>query len=291
MKKKSVLITDLDNTLFDWFSVWYHSFSAMLDEVVNITQIPKSVLISQIKPIHQKYGTAEYAFILEKIPVLKDMYGDRTKIRAALDSAIQAYRTERKKYLRLYPTVMDTFLFLKNKKVKVVGYTESKEFYSNYRVFKLELDGMIDILFSPEDHEIPEGVIKSNNYDLKHTINRHTPYGEIKPNPNILKDIVNQLGVCIDDCIYIGDSEMKDIYMAQSIGMDCVFAKYGTSHFENNKEGYELLRAVTHWTDEDVLREKEITEKKSSLNIMPTFVADKFSDILSFFDFVECKDN
>lgn len=32
--KKTVLITDLDNTLFDWFSIWYNSFNAMLNKVV-----------------------------------------------------------------------------------------------------------------------------------------------------------------------------------------------------------------------------------------------------------------
>jgi hypothetical protein len=28
--KKTALITDLDNTLFDWADLWYRSFSAML---------------------------------------------------------------------------------------------------------------------------------------------------------------------------------------------------------------------------------------------------------------------
>ena len=30
---KTVLITDLDNTLFDWFGVWYACNSAMLSKV------------------------------------------------------------------------------------------------------------------------------------------------------------------------------------------------------------------------------------------------------------------
>ncbi|EUD09295.1 HAD family hydrolase [Providencia alcalifaciens] len=285
MNKKSVLITDLDNTLFDWFNVWYHSFNAMLTEVVNITNLPKDLLIKQIRPIHQKFGTAEYSFVLEQIPALQELYGDRVSINEALDPAIHAYRSERKKYLKLYPTVMDTLKILKRKNILVIGYTESKEFYSNYRISKLNLDGVIDILFSPEDHDVPDGVIKSDKYELIYTRNRHTPYGEIKPNPTILKNIVKQLNVSIDECVYIGDSEMKDIYMAQEIKMSNVFAKYGIGHFQDNKDGYELLRAVTHWSDEDVRREKEINEKKSSIMIKPDFIANQFSDILSFFDF------
>lgn len=285
MKRKSVLITDLDNTLFDWFNVWYHSFNGMLTEVVNITGIHRNILIEQIRPIHQKYGTAEYSFILEQIPVLQERYGNRESINHALDSAIHAYRSERKKHLKLYPTVLETLKFLKMNNVTIVGYTESKEFYSNYRLSKLGLDGIINVLFSPADHEVPTGVVKSDKYELKYTINKHTPYGEIKPNPAILKNIVEQLDVTINDCVYIGDSEMKDIYMAQEVKMSSVFAKYGVGHFQNNKEGYELLRAVTHWSDEDVIREKEINEKKSSVIIKPDFVANKFSDILDYFDF------
>jgi hypothetical protein len=33
---KRVLITDLDNTLFDWVGLWYACFTAMLGKVVDI---------------------------------------------------------------------------------------------------------------------------------------------------------------------------------------------------------------------------------------------------------------
>ena len=69
--KKTVLITDLDNTLFDWFETWYNSFNAMLESVVDISGISRETLIPEIKAIHQKHGTAEYAFLLEEIPSLK----------------------------------------------------------------------------------------------------------------------------------------------------------------------------------------------------------------------------
>lgn len=76
---------------------------------------------------------------------------------------------------------------------------------------------------------------------------------------------------------------MKDIEMAQKANITDVFASYGTGHFEENKKGYDLLRAVTHWTDADVERERLI--KESSSGAKPTYTASKFSDILKFFDF------
>lgn len=283
--KKSVLITDLDNTLFDWFSVWFHSFNAMLNKVTEITGFSKDELIPQIKEIHQKYGTSEYSFLLESIPLLQSKYGDRESINRAMDPAIHAFRSERKKHLHLYPTVMETLQTLKSKGCLIVAYTESKAYYSNFRLSRLDLDGVIDILFSPEDHEIPDGEKKQDKYTLKHTQQMFTPADENKPNPRLLLDIVKTIRAIPDDCIYIGDSEMKDIEMAQMANISDVFASYGTSHFEENKTGYELLRAVTHWTIADVERERKI--KESSTGAKPTYIADKFSDVLSFFEFTQ----
>ena len=69
--KKSVLITDLDNTLFDWVELWLNCFSTMLDGIVEISGIPKEQLIPEIAAVHQRHGTSEYSFLIEEIPSLK----------------------------------------------------------------------------------------------------------------------------------------------------------------------------------------------------------------------------
>lgn len=214
---------------------------------------------------------------------MKAKYGDREAILEAFDSAIHLYRSERKRNLILYPTVNETLDTLKKKGVLIVGYTESKEFYSNYRISKLGLDGVIDVLFSPEDHDLPSGVVPQTKYNLKITKNMHTPSGEIKPNPKILKEIISSINATPDECVYIGDSEMKDIAMAKDAGVDAVFARYGTAHFTNNQDGYNLLRDVTHWTEKDVAREIEI--KNSKKDIHADLAVDSFGDILSLFEF------
>jgi phosphoglycolate phosphatase len=44
---KKLLITDLDNTLYDWVSFYAQSFTAMLDELVVILGVPANVLIDE----------------------------------------------------------------------------------------------------------------------------------------------------------------------------------------------------------------------------------------------------
>ena len=67
---KSVLITDLDNTLFDWVHLWHSCFSAMFEKIIEISGVPETVLKSEIKTVHQMHGTSEYSFLVEELPSL-----------------------------------------------------------------------------------------------------------------------------------------------------------------------------------------------------------------------------
>jgi phosphoglycolate phosphatase len=69
---------------------------------------------------------------------------------------------------------------------------------------------------------------------------------------------------------------MKDVAMAQDAHITDVWAEYGVVQ---NHEGYPLLRKVSHWTEADVQREKEISNR----TITPTHVISQFSEITQFF--------
>jgi HAD superfamily hydrolase (TIGR01549 family) len=254
--QKRVLITDVDNTLLDWQDLWYQTFSAMMDTVIEISGVDPDTLYAEASIIHQKYGTSEYSRLLEELPSLQRLYGDT--VLSVMAPAIDAFREARRSALALYPTVAATLKALKAKGVVIAAFTESKAFYSNYRFRKLGLDGLVDFLYSPEDHSIPKEVVATRQYDaetytFKHTIHHFTPDGEVKPNPAILLDIVKDLGVSRDEVVYVGDNPLKDVIMAQQAGITDVHAAYGSSQ---HKPEYELLRKVTHWTHEMVERER-----------------------------------
>jgi FMN phosphatase YigB (HAD superfamily) len=210
---KKALITDADNTLFDWVDIWYRSFTAMLSKIEEITKIPQEELYYSISKIHQQHGTSEYSFLIEEIPVLRERYGSRAAHELA--PAIDAFRSARRDALRLYPGVMPALRTLKANGIITVSYTESTSFYVNYRFRKLELDRVIDYLYSPPDHPIPYENISAlrkypnENYLLKQTVHRHTPRGEKKPNPDILLCILSDIGVRPEEAVYIGDHPKK----------------------------------------------------------------------------------
>jgi phosphoglycolate phosphatase-like HAD superfamily hydrolase len=281
----SVLVTDLDNTLFDWFDIWYASFSAMLNEIVRISGLPVEVLEREIKAVHEKHGTSEYAFLIEELPSLiaKHRSGDLKEI---YGPAIEAYRQGRRSRLFLYPTVHETLTSIKASGTLVIGYTESLEFYTTYRLIKLGLDGLLDFVYFPPDHSLPTGLDASqirrydaDTYKLHLTQTRHTPKGETKPNPRLLSHILEECGADKTITAYIGDKLDKDIRMAQQAGVVDVYAKYGDSVHD---ERYELLRKVTHWRGSAVETERQATQE----SVSPTYTLEEsFGQLLETFEF------
>jgi FMN phosphatase YigB (HAD superfamily) len=285
--RKRVLITDLDNTLFDWVDLWHACFTAMMRKVVEISGIPFDELKPEIRKVHQRHGTSEYSFLLEELPSLSRKLGGKSAAQV-FQPAIEAYQVERRRKLALYPTVAETLLKIKGTGAAVVGYTESMAFYSNYRVRRLGLDGVFDFMFSPKDHDIPESIsledvrkYPASHYEFRYTKQERTPKDSLKPDATVLLKIIEDLGVDKSECVYVGDSPTKDVAMAQDAGVADVYARYGKAQ---HTDAYTLLREVTHWSDADVEREKRIGERE----VQPsTTLESNFGDVLSHFHFGE----
>ena len=288
LTRKTVLITDLDNTLFDWVDVWYRCFSTMLDEIVLISGLSRERLIPEIRAVHQKYATSEYSFLIEELPSLQPMLNGKPATEV-FKPAIDAYRDQRRQHLKLFPTVAETLLKIKGRGTLIIGYTESMGFYSGYRIRRLGLDGVLDYVFCPQDHVLPTGMTPeklreypASHYELRYTRRHFTPKGSKKPDTEVLNAIISDLELEKHDCVYIGDNLSKDVAMALDCEVEDVWAEYGQAH---KRPEYRLLQDVTHWTSEEVEREQLIRARE---HIHPTHaLAGSFSQILDRFDFAD----
>lgn len=283
---KKVLITDLDNTLWDWFDAWYQAFSAMLARLTELSGVPQDVLEGQIRRIHQDRGTTEYSWLVGEIPALIAAAAPADPA-VVYDEAVHVLNSRRKAATKLYPGVREALTELRNLGVRIVAYTESIAFWSEWRVRHTRLDGIIDALYSAPDHDLPAGLtiddlrmLPPSDYGLKETRHKHIPRGVLKPSTLVLQSILDEQGFRPEEAVYVGDSLMKDITMAQRAGILDVYAKYGESQ---NRAGYDLLRRVSHWSDEDVAREREIAQ--SSGIVVPTLTCHHaFDEVLPLFD-------
>lgn len=286
--RKSVLITDVDNTLYDWVYIWHTSFSAMLPKIYEQVE-PLGVSLADLKKsmrvVFQKRRTSEYTNVIQETQLLRDLFpGEDLAVR--FSDAIDAYGNARRDATRDYPEVKPTLAALRARGVQIIAYTESRAFYTADRFRRLGYDGLIDILYSPPDHEFEDGDLPQrkrtkpdDHYKFVHTVHLDIiPEDEVKPNPKLLRDIMAMSDVNPIDAVYVGDNLMKDIAMSQDAGVTDVWAQYGGAQ---SRPEYRLLQEVSHWPDKTVEREKIITTKE----ISPTYTLDAgFDQVLGLFD-------
>lgn len=67
---RRLLVTDLGNTLWDWFIAWHQSFTALLDRLVETAGADWDELIGQIRQVHQLHGGIEYPNLVYEVSAL-----------------------------------------------------------------------------------------------------------------------------------------------------------------------------------------------------------------------------
>jgi FMN phosphatase YigB (HAD superfamily) len=284
------LVTDLDDTLWNWFETWYAAFTALMDGVCRISGLSMEQLIPEVKDVHELHRTTEYTFLLQEIPSLTRLHA-KEEIRDIYKEAIEAARKARENTLRTYPGVLETLDAVRDAGALVVAYTESQAYWTARRLKRTNLDRTINYLYSAPDHDMPEGLdlqefrsMPTEYYQLRVTKHRHTPRGVIKPSPEVLKSILSEIGVSPSEAAYVGDDHLKDIVMAQQSGVLDILASH-----ERNDEEYELLRRVTWWRLEDVEKQRRLLESlriSGKSHIRPTLEIASFVELLTKLEFV-----
>jgi FMN phosphatase YigB (HAD superfamily) len=277
MFPQKLLVTDLDNTLYDWVTFFARSFGDMIAKLVEMTGIDRGILIAEFKEVHQRYGNSEQPFSLLELPSLRQHFGTTTpsELLKLVDPALHAFNRTRKASLRLYPTVRETLEELTDRGVIVVGHTEATPINSYWRLQKLEIAHLFRHLYALEGqvglHPNPS---RADPARPPAGFVRLVPKSERKPNPNLLIDICTREGVSIANTVYVGDSLTRDISMAKTAGVTAAWAKYGTAY---DQSLWGLLVSITHWTYEDVRREGEL--KRNFANVKPDLVIDEFGQV------------
>lgn len=282
-QRKTALITDLDDTLIDWLRFWYDPFRLLLTRLEDASGVSEEQLIRDFQALHRRTGTSESSFLLQQLPSLGLDSDPKKPFPKPLDDALHAYYHERLQHMRLAPGVAETLAKVRGAGALVVVFTESLDYYARERIRRLGLDGLVDILYSPPDHDLPKGFERyysEEHYSLKCTAQRHLKHGFKKPDPAILLEILEECGVEREQAVYIGDNPMKDVRMAQEAGVLDIHAAYGEGL---GRDEYRLLQSVSHWTDEDMRREEAL---KASGTVVPTIQLDEsFAEILDYCDF------
>jgi phosphoglycolate phosphatase len=274
----TLLITDLDNTLYDWVVFFSTAFQGMVEDLSLLLDFDKERLLDEFKVLHQQYGSSEQPFTVLDLPAVREKFGDvsRHQLMKLLDRPLHVFNSLRNKNLQLYNSVAETLDILQGEGVTLVGHTESTAENSLFRLQKLGIMHRFKHLYVLDSdycgHPDPQ---RASALIPPPGLLRPVPRSERKPNPELLRDICLREGVRPQDTYYIGDSLTRDISMAKAAGVTAVWARYGTRY---DRKLWEILVRVTHWTAEDVVREEEL--RKGYERIKPDFTIESFDEIL-----------
>jgi FMN phosphatase YigB (HAD superfamily) len=278
-----LVITDLDNTLYDWVGSQIPAFNAMLAQLQRETGLPEQQLLDSFRRVHQRHGTSEYALALA-LAELDVLDGDPAARLARHAGSVAAFATVRDQTLRLYPHVIDTLRTLRREGRKVVAHTDAFMHYASLRVCQLGLEDVLDGLFAPAGHPFPNDQVPDRDLfsDAQRCrsrvpIHEELPNQLVKPDPEVLWDILDRFGVAASEAVYVGDSLSKDMLLAQRAGVADVFAAYGPNY---DSDLYRRLVEITHWTAADVERETQLRAHE----VTPTFRIDRFDELLAVVD-------
>lgn len=275
-----LLVTDLDNTLYDWVSFFARAFQAMVAELETLLGVHEEQLLSEFKSVHQRYRSSEQPFAVFDLPTVKSAYpgATRKELREHLAPALLAFNATRDRELALYPGVQDTLERLHAAGVVIVGHTEATAANAYYRLTKLRIDGYFKHLYVAAGRPVrhPDPSHAASLAPPRGLVTR-LPNAERKPNPAVLIDICRREGVPATRTVYVGDSLTKDIGMALAAGTIAAWARYG---LEYDRSLWDLLVRVTHWTDADAARESELRQLPVG---PPDVILDSFEELARLF--------
>lgn len=266
--KINLLITDLDNTLYDWVTYFAQAFLALIEQAEKILDVPRERLLDEFKAVHQHYHNSEHPFALLEIASVKQKFGNlsRQESKILLDDAFHAFNSVRKATLHTYEGVIETLRLIKESGCIVVGHTEATVPNALFRLSALGIDQYFARLYAIEQtgygHPDPQ---RATELKIQKPANfvSIVPKSKRKPNPDLLLGMCAEFGVENTQTAYVGDSLTRDMSMAKDAGIFAVWARYGTLYSQDH---WSTLVRVTHWSMEDVQREAQLREKYGKIH-------------------------
>ena len=241
----SLLILDLDNTLYDWVGYFVPSLDAMLKSASVILGTPEDVLRDSIRDVHAHYGNTEHPFALLEARVVTDATAHMTRTERFdhLRAAFEAFDAEKAAKLKLYDGVRETLETIRAAGATIVAHTDAASVSARSRVKILGLDAYISRVYATAfeggSHPNPRTEGSSSVSDIV-----ELGAGERKPNPAAVNKILDDYRCPPHRALYVGDNENKDLLMAHSAGVRGAWAEYGTHH---DPALWARLLEFTHW--------------------------------------------
>jgi FMN phosphatase YigB (HAD superfamily) len=241
--RTKLVITDVDGTLASFWDYFVPAIRDFLREISVKLDTPVISLAEDIGRIVDRRGTHEYPWLLEETSFAWEYFADCPQdfIKDFVRPFWGALDSNRAKYLRPYPQVLETLTELKRKGIAVVALSDAPEYMARARN-KQMFDGLLDAVYAletqePDTKDIFQPITLAHGRRRVNAIRKATtdikskvvvlPKHYEKPSPHGLDQVLKDFGVLPHEAIFVGDSLTKDGLVAASRGIRFVWAHYG----------------------------------------------------------------
>ncbi|MFN7131476.1 MAG: HAD family hydrolase [Myxococcales bacterium] len=246
------VVTDMDNTLYSWVDYIIPSIEAMVASLCQTTGLPRIRVVQALKEVYERYESNEYPFAIQESNLFKGLYDYDFESfdNLVIAPAREAFAAARRRYLVPYRGVPGALAKLKELGVPVVALTDAPRNPAERRLLRMKLDGYFTAVYTLPAFPFPDtGIAKEiKAREEAGGVKLSCPVYELprdfeKPDPRGLLRICESLGVEPKEVLVVGDSETKDVAVAQSVGaVDC-WAEYGTYVSAEYRERLAIISA------------------------------------------------
>ena len=274
MGTRTAVLTDLDNTIYNWVDFYAPCFRAMVHVLSRKTKLVEDEITRQFKEVFSRFGSVEYPYSIQRLELCRQR--PESEVRDLVYLGQLAFGRARRKHLRPYPGVSETLAWARRNDVAVIAVTNAPLYLAWKRLFRLKLQGMFDGIAAAEGFPIPLDDQYASDYKAKRPLmktNKLALYlhsGVLKPNVEMYERVLEALKVSAENAWVVGDSLAKDIVPALTIGANGVWAQYGTEFDQRN---FETILQITHWS------KKQITRVYEDKWVKPSATIESFSDL------------
>ena len=283
--RRTVVLLDVDNTLYDWLGFFGPAMRGLCVRLSELSGVSVGQLYDDFRTVFAGHGTVEYTFAVQELQCLRARHpaSSRVELVHRYRDAIDMYASRRRSYLHAYPRVREGLQLLREAGVRTYAVSDARRFHVSMRLKQLGILPLLSGVCAVADHaeaDLDELTrIRRHDereYDIRSAHDLILPAGLRKPAKDVVEWVMAQVGVNRDDVIYVGDSLIKDVPMAQAAGVTDCWAAYGVMYAGSDVQT--LLR-ITNWTAHEVQR--FLLSKPADLGLKPSFVATSFDDVVA----------
>jgi FMN phosphatase YigB (HAD superfamily) len=254
--KRQLLLTDIDNTLYDWGAFFAPSFRAMVYALVRELGISEDQMYGEFKKVFARHGSLDYAFLIQELDSVCTLSTD--SIKHLIRTGRGAFLSVQRKRLRPYPGVPETLRWLLSQDVTIIGVTNSPMHRAQKRLFDLRLDSLLSGLVAWEGFEgdidpVTDGYVALSRQRLRTRVPKciSVPLSACKPSHEHYAIALSAFGGASTEAWAMGDSLSKDLKPAASLGVKTIWARYGSGFDPEDRDASTLLR-ITHWNESEI---------------------------------------